>query len=134
MKTRKLLTLAAVLLAAATNGAFAQEDPGKVEYMTACAVCHGESGMGNGPFADVLNIEVPGLTGLAAANEGEFPFLDTLMIVDGRTGVRAHGGPMPIWGDRYEEAALEKVGVYGAEMIVRGRLLSLVEYLESIQQ
>jgi len=135
MKTNKLLTLTAVLLAASTFGAMAQEGPGKTEYMTACAICHGESGMGNGPFADILNIEVPGLTGLAAANEGEFPFLDTLMVVDGRTGVRGHGeGPMPIWGDRYETAALEEVGVFGAEMIVRGRLLSLVEYLESIQE
>lgn len=135
MKTRKLLTLAAVVLAGSTLGAMAQDDPGKTEYMTACAICHGESGMGNGPFADILNIEVPGLTGLAAANGGQFPFLETLMVIDGRTGVRAHGdGPMPIWGDRYETAALEDVGVYGAEMIVRGRLLSLVQYLESIQQ
>lgn len=134
MKTKKLLTLAAVLLAASTLGATAQEDPGKTEYMTACAICHGESGMGNGPFADILNIEVPDLTGLAAANDGEFPFLETMMTIDGRTGIRAHGGPMPIWGDRYEKSALDQVGVYGAEMIVRGRLLSLVQYLESIQQ
>lgn len=134
MRTRKLLGLAAAILAATSFAAQAQDDPGRTEYMTACAICHGESGMGNGPFAGVLNIEVPGLTGLAAANEGEFPFLDTLMIIDGRTGVRAHGGPMPVWGDRYEAIALEKVGVYGAEMIVRGRLLALVEYLESIQQ
>lgn len=134
MRTRKLLVLAAAILAASTFAAQAQEDPGKTEFMTACAICHGESGMGNGPFADLLNIEVPGLTGLAAANDGEFPFLDTLMIVDGRSGVRGHGGPMPIWGDRYEKAALEKVGVYGAEMITRGRLLTLVEYIESIQQ
>jgi len=134
MKTRKLLTLTAAFLAAMTLGAMAQEDPGKTEYMTACAVCHGESGLGNGPFAALMSIEVPGLTGFAAANDGAFPFLDVLMIVDGRTGVRGHGGPMPVWGDRYEQAALEQAGVYGAELIVRGRLLALVEYLESIQQ
>jgi mono/diheme cytochrome c family protein len=134
MKTTKLIALTGAFLAATALGAQAQDDPGKDEYMIACAVCHGESGMGNGPFADVLNIEVPGLTGLSAANDGEFPFLETLMIIDGRTGVRGHGGPMPIWGDRYEQAALEDVGVFGAEMIVRGRLLALVEYIESIQQ
>lgn len=134
MKTSRLIALSAAFLAGMTLAAQAQEDPGKTEYMTACAICHGESGMGNGPFAELLNIEVPGLTGLAAANDGEFPFLDTLMVVDGRTGVRGHGGPMPIWGDRFEQSALENAGVYGAELIARGRLLSLVNYLESIQQ
>ncbi len=131
---KKLMTFITIILAATTFGAMAEDLAGETEYMTACAICHGETGMGDGPFAGILNIEVPGLTGLAAANDGDFPFLKTLMIVDGRTGVRGHGGPMPVWGDRYEEAALEKVGVYGAEMIVRGRLLSLVEYIESIQQ
>lgn len=131
---KRMMTFIAAILAATTLTAMAQEDPGETEYMVACAGCHGESGMGNGPFAEYLNLEVPGLTGLAAANEGEFPFLDTLMVVDGRTGVRGHGGPMPVWGDRYEASALDQVGVYGAELIVRGRLLSLVQYIESIQQ
>jgi len=134
MKTNKLLTCVAAVMAATSLGAMAEDDPGKTEYMIACAVCHGETGMGNGPMAELLNIEVPGLTGIAAANDGAFPFLETMMVVDGRTGVRGHGGSMPVWGDRYEKTALEQVGVYGAEMIVRGRLVSLVEYLESIQQ
>jgi hypothetical protein len=131
---KRFMTFVAIILAATTFGAMAEDVSGETEYMTACAICHGESGMGSGPFAEFLNIDVPGLTGLAAANEGVFPFLDTLMIIDGRTGVRGHGGPMPIWGDRYEQSALEEAGVFGAEMIVRGRLLSLVEYIESIQQ
>ena len=75
--------------------------------MVACAACHGESGKGQGPFSQYLNIDVPSLTGLAAANEGEFPFLEAFQIVDGRTGVRGHGGPMPIWGDRFSVAARE---------------------------
>jgi len=131
---KRLMTFIAVILAATTFSAMAQESIGESEYMTACAGCHGESGMGEGPFAALLNIHVPGLTGLSAANEGKFPFLDTLMAIDGRTGVRGHGGPMPIWGDRYEASALEKAGFYGSELIVRGRLMALVEYIESIQQ
>ncbi|WP_085525144.1 hypothetical protein [Maritimibacter sp. HL-12] len=82
----------------------------------------------------MLNIHVPGLTGLSAANDGKFPFLDTLMAIDGRTGVRGHGSPMPIWGDRYVASALEDAGFHGSELIVRGRLMALVEYIESIQQ
>ncbi len=132
--TSKLLTLAAAFFAATTFAAQAEEDAGKNEYMIACAICHGESAKGNGPFAGLLNIEVPGLTGLTAANDGEFPFLKTLMIIDGRTGVRGHGGPMPIWGDRFQAAAIEERGLLGAEIYARGRLLSLVEYIQSLQE
>jgi mono/diheme cytochrome c family protein len=112
----------------------AQEHPGKSEYMVACAACHGESGKGQGPFSQYLNIDVPSLTGLAAANEGEFPFLEAFQIVDGRTGVRGHGGPMPIWGDRFSVAARENFDVYGAEVVTRGRIAVLVDYLQSIQE
>ncbi|MDQ2089553.1 c-type cytochrome [Marimonas arenosa] len=126
---------AGLAVAAMTGSAAAEEVLGKQEYMVACAICHGESGKGNGPFAPVLNIETPSLTNLAAKNDGTFPFLETLMIIDGRTGVRGHdGGSMPIWGDRYSKSATELAGVYGSEAIVRGRLLSLVYYLESIQE
>jgi hypothetical protein len=48
--------------------------------------------------------------------------------------VRAHGdSAMPIWGQRFAASAAES-GVYGSELEVRGRLLALVTYLESIQQ
>jgi mono/diheme cytochrome c family protein len=134
MKLRNLTVLAAMMLSAMSLGAYAEETAGQNEYMVACAVCHGESGLGNGPFADVLNIETPNLTTLAAENDGEFPFTNTLMLIDGRTGVRGHGGPMPIWGDRYSAGLEEELGPWAAETIARGRLLSLVYYLESIQQ
>ncbi len=131
---KRLMTFIAIILAATTFSAMAQQSAGENEYMIACAGCHGESGKGEGPFAELLTIHVPGLTGLSAANEGVFPFLDTLMAIDGRTGVRGHGGPMPIWGDRFEASALEESGFYGSELIVRGRLMALVEYIESIQE
>ena len=125
--------LIAAGLALATAPALADET-GQQEYMVACAICHGESGMGDGPFAPLLNITTPNLTTLAQSNDGDFPFLDVLMVVDGRTGVRAHGdSAMPIWGQRFAESASDE-GPYGSELEVRGRLLSLVTYLESIQQ
>lgn len=40
---------------------------------------------------------------------------------------------MPVWGDRFQASNIEDAGLYGAEVIVRGRILSLVTYLESIQ-
>jgi hypothetical protein len=129
----KQFCLPAVFLAAALP-AFADQ-AGQEEYMTACAVCHGESGMGAGPMAEYLNVEVPGLTTMKKDNDGVFPFLETFMVVDGRTGVRGHGSEMmPIWGDRYKAATIEAAGEYGAETIIRGRIYSLVLYLESIQE
>ena len=133
---RRIFLTAGIVLATAVAG-FADET-GRDEYMVACAVCHGESGKGNGPLAPVLNIASPDLTQLAKNNPkeaGTFPFLDVLMIVDGRSGVRAHGDTsMPVWGDRFEESAAETAGPFGTELQVRGRLLSLVYYLESIQE
>ena len=112
------------------------QDAGKAEYMVACAGCHGESGLGQGPFSEWLSIDVPGLTGIAASNDGVFPYLDIFMVVDGRTGVRGHGdgGSMPIWGDRYSMAAGDDFGPYGAEVVTRGRIAVLVDYIESIQE
>jgi len=130
----RLSTLTAIMLAAATAQTFAQDSDGESEYMVACAVCHGESGKGAGPFAPLLNIEVPGLTTLAADNEGEFPFLKTFMMIDGRSPIRAHGSEMPVWGDRYLKSAREYFGPYGAEIVTNGRILSLVNYLETIQE
>jgi mono/diheme cytochrome c family protein len=126
--------LIAAGLAVAAAPAIAAEETGKEAYMVACAICHGESAKGDGPFAPILNIQTPNLTTLAQQNDGVFPFLDVLMIVDGRTGVRAHGdSAMPIWGDVFTASAAD-AGPYGAEVIARGRLLSLVYYLESIQE
>lgn len=113
---------------------FAQDHPGRSEYMVACSGCHGESGKGQGAFSKWLNIEAPSLTGLAAANDGEFPFLEAFLIVDGRTGVRGHGETMPIWGDRYSITARENFDIYGAEAVTRGRIAVLVDYLQSIQE
>lgn len=132
MKNR-FLGLAALLCAAAL-GAEAQEEIGRNEYMVACAGCHGESGKGNGPLAGLLNIETPDLTTLASAKGGgEFPFQYTLWMVDGRNIIRAHGSEMPIWGDRFQSSATSQRGET-AEMVARGRMLSLVYYIQSIQQ
>ena len=118
----------------AAGQSMAEDAAGKAEYMVACAGCHGESGKGQGPFSDVLNLEVPGLTGLAAANGGDFPYLEVFMVVDGRSGLRGHGGAMPIWGDRFSMSAREDFGKFGAEVVTRGRIAVLVDYLQTIQE
>jgi mono/diheme cytochrome c family protein len=107
---------------------------GKTEYLAACAACHGEAADGNGPIASMFSGKVPGLTDLAAGNDGVFPTLAIMQIIDGRTAVRAHGDPMPLFGNRYKADAVDLAGIYGAEQIVRARLTELVLYLQSIQQ
>ncbi len=115
------------------NGPAFAEIAGEQEYMVACAGCHGESAMGDGPLADLLNISTPSLLELTQANDGSFPFEAILTTIDGRDGVRAHGSTMPIWGERFQSSAASQRGET-ADMVARGRILSLVYYLQSIQQ
>jgi len=113
---------------------------GKSEFVVACASCHGESGKGNGDLAKILEIETPDLTTITKrTGGGEFPFRNTLLLIDGRKNIRAHGGEMPVWGDRYVAAARALQGSYdvsneAAEMVALGRMTALVYYLESIQE
>lgn len=122
--------IAALILA--SSPAFA-EVAGEHEYTVACAGCHGESGMGEGPLASLLNTSTPSLVSLSEDNDGIFPFEAVLMTIDGRDGYRAHGSTMPIWGERYQNSATSQRGET-ADMVARGRILSLVYYLQSIQQ
>jgi mono/diheme cytochrome c family protein len=129
--------LAALTLASAHS--VAAEDAGefergKSEYMAACAACHGEAADGNGPIATMFKERVPDLRKIAAANDGVFPFLDIFHIVDGRTEVRAHGNPMPVFGNRYTAEAEEHGTLFGTETQARARVTELVLYLQSIQE
>jgi|SRR6056297_3057494 len=131
MKT--VATIFSMAIGAASAG-FADE-LGKRDYMSGCAGCHGESGLGEGQIAELLTISVPDLTTLSENNDGEFPMLQVIHVIDGRTGLRAHGGPMPVWGDIYKMEAAGSSGVAGgAEALARGRILSIAYYLESIQK
>jgi mono/diheme cytochrome c family protein len=135
----KMTPLFAVMALVAAPALAQDADPaalesGRAEYLAACAACHGENADGNGPIATMFRSPVPGLTTLAAANEGVFPMLDVIHIIDGRTGVQAHGTPMPTFGARYRREIGDLAGEYGAEQIIRGRVLDLALYLESIQE
>ncbi|WP_439140334.1 c-type cytochrome [Roseicyclus sp.] len=113
---------------------WAQSVAGAEEYTRACASCHGLTGHGDGPLAEYMSIPVPDVTQIRARNNGVFPMLEVIHLVDGRSGLRGHGGPMPIWGDRFEAAVASEMGDVGTEIAVRGRVLALATYLEAIQQ
>lgn len=133
----KLLMVFALFLAAPVQS---QEEPiediGKQEFIRSCAACHGEGAKGDGPLAGILLVEPPDLTSINKRNGGKFPASWVYRIVDGRNVLRPHGSrEMPIWGDRYRADALRNLPLgIGADVIVHGRILSLVFYLEQIQE
>lgn len=116
-----------------STSAWAQS-AGETEYMQACASCHGESGIGDGPLAELMTVPVPDLTTITQQNDGVFPMLEVIQVIDGRSGIRGHGYPMPVWGDRFDAEVGDSAGPYGSELVIRGRVLALATYLESIQE
>ena len=131
----------AMLLALCTSPARGQEpmeDIGKQEFMRSCAVCHGDKGKGDGLMSGLLLVNPPDLTSIAKRHGGKFPAAWVYRIIDGRQEVRPHGSEeMPIWGDRYRADALRGLPLplnVSADAVVHGRILSLVYYLELIQE
>ena len=141
-----LPALFGALIAAAVSAPLAasetEQDPiekiGKQEFIQSCAACHGVNAKGDGPVADLLAVELPDLTTIRKRHGGEFPASWVYRIIDGRTEVPAHGRrEMPVWGDRYRAEALQSLPLpfnVGADALVHGRILSLVFYLDYIQE
>jgi len=105
---------------------------GQQYFVRYCSACHGIEGQGDGPAAPALRTPPADLTRIAQRRGGRFPSADIAALIDGRTAVPAHGSrDMPIWGERF--ATMGGGGTVGEE-VVRGNLLVLVEYLQSIQR
>ena len=132
-KTFAALALVVAASAFCAGGSAVAQSAGETEYMNACAACHGEKGTGDGPLAELMTVDLPDLTQISARNDGAFPMLDVIQIIDGRSGIRGHGYPMPVWGQRFKEALSIDIGPYASEIVTRGRILALAQHLESIQ-
>ena len=131
--------LGAVLLSAPLLAAAQQKfDLGKREFESNCAVCHGISGKGDGPYVmDVGMMKgVADLTQISKRNHGLFPAAKVYEVIDGRSTVKAHGPrDMPIWGADYLAKAPDPLWVvpYDPETFVRVRILALVDYVSRLQ-
>jgi mono/diheme cytochrome c family protein len=114
-------------------------DLGLYEYESSCAVCHGLSGKGDGPFARYIEkTPVADLTTIAKKNNGVFPFARVYDTIDGTKFIGAHGNKdMPIWGTRYKIEAIKQEKSYASpqdpEVFVRARILALTEYIYRLQ-
>lgn len=126
----------AILLCLAAAPASGQDAtaPGRDTYLAACAGCHGAGAKGDGPMADLLNVEMPDLTRISARHGGAFPWLRIVHVVDGRTGLRAHGGPMPVFGALFAGDTAVKDARDGTPVITSARVLAVVDYLATIQE
>ena len=108
-------------------------DFGKREYESNCAVCHGRSGKGDGPYTAVLATKIADLTTLSKRNNGVFPLARVEEIIDGRETVKAHGPrDMPIWGRDYLWEGTY-TGSPNPEAYMRVRILSLTDYIYRLQ-
>jgi mono/diheme cytochrome c family protein len=124
-----------LLLGGTPSAGIAQQEEvakaGRPTYEQNCAVCHGLEGKGDGGAANLLTVKPADLTQLSKKNNGTFPFWRTYRVIDGREEIKGHGtSDMPIWG---REFRMETGSSSMAESQVRGRILELVYYLESIQ-
>lgn len=131
-----ILIGAALVLGCAGALAADKMDLGKREYMANCAVCHGATGKGDGPYAGLLDTRISNLTDLSRRNGGVFPFARVYQTIDGTQVPKAHGTrDMPIWGQDYKLKAAEYYVdmPYNPDTYVRARILALTEFLYQLQ-
>ena len=126
-----------VMALATAGGVLAQDaDPevGRDMYMSYCVQCHGFDAKGVGPMAELLNVNTPDLTGLAARNNGVFPTSAAAMKIDGRASVLAHGGDMPLFGPVFDFGNSVLVRLpSGQSMMMSQPLVDLISFLETVQ-
>jgi len=102
-------------------------------YLGLCAVCHGKSGLGDGPTAGELKTKVPDLTVLAARNNGVFPRDEVEKSVAGKSRVVSHGtAEMPIWGQMFVDERPDRK-MFERKALANQRLYNLTAYLATIQ-
>lgn len=140
-----------LLAAGAFSGARAQDvASGRAEFLAHCASCHGVDGKGR-PADSAQTVRPADLTTLAKRAGGAFSPGAVYEMIDGRSAIRSHHSAMPIWGCRYrsepvprwkrkrfrgyQQKPLESLLnlTCDSEEVIRARIQSVVEYLETIQ-
>lgn len=99
---------------------------GAVLFQELCSVCHGESGLGNGPAAMLLTPPPADLSLLSSNNGGDFPSVSVLHSISGSYHSSIPGSEMPGWEDLFNQTT-------GDRAAARHRVYNLTQYLKEIQ-
>jgi mono/diheme cytochrome c family protein len=102
---------------------------GKQMYTSYCTPCHGQDGKGHGPFADALKWQPSDLTNLAKNNNGKFPAVHVIAVLQNGVTNPAHGSAaMPVWGPILGK--MDRTNPQDGNL----RISNLTQYLRSLQQ
>ena len=133
-----VLALILFFLTVPTHVLSSQDDPvknGSEAFKLKCASCHGDNAKGKDAASIDLEVNSPDLTKIAERNNGKFPVARVYAIIDGREVVEEHGSrSMPAWGDLFLTETIWEGCSQIDEIIVRGRIMELILYLDSIQE
>lgn len=101
---------------------------GKLMFTNYCAPCHGVDGRGNGSVAAALKVPPTDLTILSRNNNGKFPDVHIVSVLDHGSNLPAHGtAEMPVWGPIFSRMNQSNT------MEGRLRVTNLTRYLETLQ-
>jgi len=121
----------AMIFISAAASAQTNLDVGKRQYDSACAVCHGISGKGDGPYRQFLIKPPSDLTILAKKNGGVLPVSRLYDVIDGRWEVLAHGPrEMPVWGRGF--IYLDSADLC-SDPLAGVRILAVIDYINRLQ-
>lgn len=126
---------AAALAAICGLAAPAAADPadGAEAYRDFCAGCHGETARGDGPMTEILTLDVPDLTLLAARAGGAFPWHEARAAIEAGGGMAAHGGPMPVFGALFDDDRVLVEAPDGTLVETSARVAAILDWLATVQ-
>ncbi len=127
--------LAALICLAAAPALAAEPDvaEGADLFARNCAICHGETGVGDGPMAEILTVKPADLTHLSVSNDGVFPTFRVIRQIDGRDPMLAHGGAMPLFGMLFDFPDSSIASETGQPIITAQPIVDIVGWLMTIQ-
>lgn len=128
-----VLALGGVVAACATVD-MPEAPEGAALFDENCAVCHGNSGRGDGPWSEGMTPKPADLTALSRANDGIFPMARILSVIDGYDRTGLPGVEMPEFGLLLHGDTVPVDVGDGVLTPTPRPLVALLVYIESLQR
>ncbi|MCC1494442.1 c-type cytochrome [Cognatishimia sp. F0-27] len=107
---------------------------GMVLYQNNCAMCHGETGIGDGPMARAMTRAPANLTLISLRNNETFPRARVMSTIDGYARSDMDTPGMPEFGDLLDSPLVPFDSGDGIQTPTPRKLVAILEYIESIQK